>query len=128
MLFIVASVLKLRANDADWEYDPYAFRYDMTVYVALSSIDDKSITDFSEYQIAAFCEEECRGIAEEKVIGEHRYVYLRIRSNKTEGETIHFKVRNATTGKIAKVEETIDFKSQKTVGTRRYLRPSLART
>ena len=116
MLLIVASALKLRANDANWDYDPYAFQYDMTVYVALSSVDDKSMTDASDYQIGAFCEDECRGIAEEKVIGEHRYVYLRIRSNMTEGETIHFRVRNTKTGKIAKVTETIDFKSQQTIG------------
>ncbi|MDD6123457.1 MAG: InlB B-repeat-containing protein [Bacteroidales bacterium] len=116
MLFIMASALNLRANDATWDYNPYAFQYDMTVYVALSSVDDKSITDASDYQIGAFCEDECRGIAEEKVIGEHRYVYLRIRSNMTEGETIHFRVRNTKTGKIAKVTETIDFKSQQTIG------------
>ena len=99
MLLIFASNLKLRANDTNWDYNPYAFQYDMTVYIALSSID-----------------EECRGIAEEKVIGEHKYVYLRIRSNEAEGETIYFKVKNRTTEKVAKVIETIEFKSQQTIG------------
>ena len=116
MLLIFASNLKLRANDTNWDYNPYAFQYDMTVYIALSSIDDKDITDASEYLIAAFCNEECRGIAEEKVIGEHKYVYLRIRSNEAEGETIYFKVKNRTTEKVAKVIETIEFKSQQTIG------------
>ena len=116
MLFIVASALKMRANDANWDYNPYAFQYDMSVYVALSTIDDKSITDASDYQIAAFCGEECRGIAEEKIIGEHKYCYLRIRSNQTDGETINFKVKDASTGKTAKVIETIVFQSQHTIG------------
>ena len=116
MLFIVASALKMRANDANWDYNPYAFQYDMSVYVALSTIDDKSITDASDYQIAAFCGEECRGIAEEKIIGEHKYCYLRIRSNQTDGETINFNVKNASTGKTAKVIETIEFQSQHTIG------------
>lgn len=112
----MTSAVKLRANNADWNFNPYAFQYDMTVYLALSSVDEKSITNTSDYQIAAFYDDECRGLAEEKVIDGHRYVYLRIRSNKTEGETIQLKVRNTTTGKIAKVEETIDFKSQETIG------------
>ena len=116
MLFVVASAFKIRANDANWDYNPYAFQYDMSVYVALSTIDDKSITDASDYQIAAFCGEECRGIAEDKIIGGHKYSYLRVRGNKTEGETINFKVKDATTGKTAKVVETIEFKSQQTIG------------
>ena len=112
----MATALNIRANDADWNFNPYAFQYDMTVYVVLSTVDKKSINDTSEYQIAAFCGDECRGIAEEKAVGEHKYFYLRIRSNKTEGETINFRVRNATTKKIAKVVETIEFKSQQTIG------------
>lgn len=116
MLFIVAFALKLRANETNWDYNPYAFQYDMSVYVALSSVDDKSITDASDYQIAAFCDEDCRGIAEEKIIDEHKYVYLRIRSNKTEGETIHFKIKNRATGKIAVSNESIEFKNQQTIG------------
>ena len=116
MLFIMASALNLRANDATWDYNPYAFQYDMSVYVELASVDGKNITDGSDYQIVAFCDEECRGIAEEKAIEDHKYVYLRIRSNKTEGEIINFRVKNTTTGKVAKVSETIEFKSQQIVG------------
>ena len=116
MLFIMASAHNLRANDATWDYNPYAFQYDMSVYVELASVDGKNITDGSAYQIAAFCDEECRGIAEEKAIEDHKYVYLRIRSNKTEGEIINFRVKNTTTGKVAKVSETIEFKSQQTIG------------
>lgn len=116
MLFIMASALNLRANDETWDYNPYAFQYDMSVYVELASVDGKNITDGSDYQIAAFCDEECRGIAEEKTIEDHKYVYLRIRSNKTEGEIINFRVKNTTTGKVAKVSETIEFKSQQTIG------------
>ena len=116
MLFIMASAHNLRANDATWDYNPYAFQYDMSVYVELASVDGKNITDGSDYQIAAFCDEECRGIAEEKTIEDHKYVYLRIRSNKTEGEIINIRVKNTTTGKVAKVSETIEFKSQQIVG------------
>ena len=116
MLFIMASAHNLRANDATWDYNPYAFQYDMSVYVELASVDGKNITDGSDYQIAAFCDEECRGIAEEKAIEDNKYVYLRIRSNKTEGEIINFRVKNTTTGKVAKVSETIEFKSQQTIG------------
>lgn len=116
MLFIIACTLNLKANNDNWEFNPYAFQYDMSVYLTLSSVDNKSITDISNYQIAAFCNDECRGIAEERVIGEHKYLYLRVRSNSTEGDIINFKVKNRTTEKILKVTETLEFKSQQIIG------------
>lgn len=109
-------VINVRANDVNWDYNPYAYQYDMTVYIALSSIDGNNIEDASDYEIAAFCNQECRGIAETKTSGEHEYVYLRVRSNKENGETISFKVKNNNSGIISSVVETLEFKSQQTIG------------
>ena len=116
LLLVMASAVKLRANDANWDYNPYAFQYDMSVYVELSTIEGMNITDPVDYQIAAFCNDECRGIAEDKTVGEHKYGYLRVRSNKAEGETISFRIRNRTTGRVAVSNETIEFENQKTIG------------
>lgn len=116
MLFVMVSAIKVRANDTSWDYNPYAFQYDMTVYVSLSTIDDKSITDFADYEIAAFCKDECRGIAENKIVGEHKYVYLRVRSNLAAGENISFKIKNRTSGRVAIANETIEFKNEQSIG------------
>lgn len=115
-LLLTVFAVEIRANDVSWDFDPYAYQYDMTVYIALSSVDGEDVDDASDYRIAAFCGDECRGIAENKTSGGHEYVYLRIRSNKAEGETINFKVRNLKDGKVASATETMGFKSQQTTG------------
>ena len=84
LLCLVTSVLQVRAYDISWDFNPYAYQYDMTVYVSLSSIEDEEVTDQTKYQIAAFCGEECRGIAETKKANGNEYLYLRVRSNKSE--------------------------------------------
>ena len=111
----MVSAIKVRANDT-WDYNPYAFQYDMTVYVSLSTIDGKGIADVDDYEIAAFCNDECRGIAENKTVDEHKYVYLRVRSNKVAGETISFKIKNRTSGRVAIADETIEFTNEQTIG------------
>ena len=107
LLCLVTSVLQVRAYDISWDFNPYAYQYDMTVYVSLSSIEDEEVTDQTKYQIAAFCGEECRGIAETKTANEHEYLYLRVRSNKAEGEAINFIIKNRTTGQTFKAAETL---------------------
>ena len=116
LLFVMASAIKVRATDTNWDYNPYAFQYDMAVYVSLSTIDNKIITDVADYEIGAFCNDECRGIAENKTVGEHKYIYLRVRSNKVTGETISFKIKNRTSGRIAIANETIEFKNEQSIG------------
>ena len=116
MFIFMAFSIKAIANEVSWNHNPYAFQYDMTVYIALSTIDGNSVTDAMDYQIGAFCNGECRGIAERKSSGGHDYLYLRIRSNVTGGETISFNVMNLKDGKVAKVNESIEFCSQQTVG------------
>lgn len=116
MLIFVALAMKANANELSWDFNPYAFQYDMTVYVDILSIDGKSVADKSTYQIAAFCNNECRGKAVHKTDGAHPYIYLRVRSNKAEGETISFRVKDVATGKEAFATETITFQSQQTMG------------
>lgn len=116
LLFVMVSAIKVRATDTNWDYNPYAFQYDMAVYVSLSTIDNKIITDVADYEIGAFCNDECRGIAENKTVGEHKYIYLRVRSNKVTGETISFKIKNRTSGRIAIANETIEFKKEQSIG------------
>ena len=101
--------------DVNWNVDPYAFQYDMTVYVGLQ-VNGETITDMSRYTIGAFYQEECRGRVEIKNSAAGSYGYLRVRSNKVSGETITFKVYDKNTGKIVTAENTLYFTSQKVIG------------
>ena len=86
------------ADDGKWDFNPYDFQYDMTAYVNINVDGNGSTTDISRYSVAAFCGEECRGIAEVKKSGETQYGYLRIRSNQESGEQLSFKVYDNDAG------------------------------
>lgn len=89
------------AQDPHWgEVDPHAYHYDMSFFVALQTPDGEAITDFSDYEIAGFMNNECRGVATfltatNQITGESgTYGYLRVRSDKEEefGKPVTFKV------------------------------------
>jgi len=123
IMMFVCLLLPLGAgaqNTPHWTVDPYAFQYDMTAYVSLT-VNGKPETEYADFEVAAFCNGECRGVATIKTAGSgsdtSKYGYLRIRSNQSEGETITFKVYH----KVAKMEIDINevsvaFKSQDVVG------------
>jgi hypothetical protein len=78
-----------------WTIDPHVFQYDMTAYLSLSA-EGVAVTDYSKYEVAAYCGDELRGVGEmmsaEKNGTTYNYVYLRIRSNTSAGDAITFKV------------------------------------
>jgi hypothetical protein len=92
MLFLSLCLsLGARAQDTHWSVNIYDFQYDMTVYLALN-VDGEAVTDYSNYEVAAFCGDACRGVATVQTAEGKSYCYLRIRSNQASGETITFKV------------------------------------
>ena len=104
----------LRAQAQHWQCDPYDWEYDMTAYVTLTA-DGEAVTDYSNYEIAAFCGDECRGVATIQTAEGNSYCYLRIRSNQASGETITFKVYVKDTGREVAVEGTTMTFSSNTV-------------
>lgn len=111
LCLLVASVLGLYAQtNAHWQYDTRGFEYDMAAYFQLGK-DNAVITDYADYEVAAFVGNECRGVAEFLSEDQIQYGYIRIRSNKTTGETVTFKVYQPSTGKTLFVTETIAFES-----------------
>ena len=96
-----------QAQTPQWSVNVYDYRYDMTAYVTLV-VDDQVLTDLSDYEIAAFCDNECRGVDNIETVtqdGQQKsYGHLRIRSNQEQGETITFKVYNKTYGRELSVE------------------------
>lgn len=96
ILMAFAALLSLAANAAepDWSVNANDYQYDMTVFAALS-INGQTVSP-DNYTLAAFCGEECRGIATVANSDGDNYFYLRIRSNVKTGETITFRAYNKT--------------------------------
>ena len=106
------------AQETHWQCNIYDFQYDMTAYLDVT-VDGNVISDYSNYEVAAFCGEECRGIAslEEIPNTEKKYYYLRIRSNQNEGETISFKVYDKAKAKEYSIAaRTVTFSAQSMQG------------
>lgn len=111
LCLLLASVLGTNAQtDSHWQCDIHGFEYDMATYFQLGK-DNAVITDYADYEVAAFVGDECRGVAEFLSEDQIQYGYIRIRSNKTTGETVTFKVYQPSTGKTLFVTETIAFES-----------------
>ncbi|MDE6290997.1 MAG: hypothetical protein K2M16_05650, partial [Muribaculaceae bacterium] len=71
-------------KSGSWSLNPADFRYDMSLYFRLP---DKGLEDLDVYEIAAFIDDNCCGVAErlELTDGES-CLYMRIRSNTAQGE------------------------------------------
>ena len=103
------------AEGVDWNVNIYDFQYDMTAYVDLR-VKNEEVSDLSSYTVAAFYNDECRGITDIREVNGVEYGYLRIRSNTPQGEEISFKVFNHKTLDVATATNTITFKAMDVVG------------
>lgn len=100
LLVLLASVcLSVRAasDDAEWTLDPSNFRYDMSLYF---SIEPESFSDMEKYEVGAFADGECRGLAESLDLPDGALcLYMRIRSN-AESEDVYFLLREKASGEV----------------------------
>lgn len=113
MLMVATTVRGQSASH--WGCDPHAFQYDMTAYLQLKS-GGKVLTDYTDYEIAAFCGEECRGVAtvltvEQPLGGDIKVARIRVRSNTASGDEIRFVIYKKSTGTETFFNETIVFES-----------------
>lgn len=110
---IFFSTAILHAQDSQWSINPYDYEYDMTVYAKLV-YEGTEVKDFSNYEVAAFVDNECRGVGEVQSKDSYTWIYIRVRSNKASGENVTFKVFDKTAGKAftLKTSQTIVFSSQ----------------
>ena len=107
--------VQILASGVDWKVNVYDFQYDMTAYVALH-LEGENVADLSSYTVAAFCDDECRGVMDVRSVDNNEYGYLRIRSNQSKGETITFKVYDPISDRIALSTNQIVFQSQQVIG------------
>ena len=118
-LLLMAAVGTLAQH---WTVNARAWQYDMTAYAQLR-VDGIAVSDYADYEVAAFCGDECRGVAKVlkvAVADEPSALpvfYLRIRSNAAIGDTITFRVYQASTDEETRLEETLAFEAQAVAGT-----------
>ena len=105
-LLMVSSIAK--AQDPHWTYDERSYEYSMTLYVS-ASLYHNDITEFENYEIGAFCGEECRGLLSKQKTGDLVYGYLRVRSNAVNGETVTFKLYDKQNEKVIPCSNTVPF-------------------
>ncbi|MBQ8593010.1 MAG: hypothetical protein IJ467_01780 [Bacteroidaceae bacterium] len=113
LVCLMLPICYVQAQDTHWQCDIYSYQYDMTVYPELQ-LDGQTIKASANYELAAFCGEECRGVATVEIIPgtDKTYYYLRVRSNASEGETITFKFYHTATRQEVTLNESITFESQ----------------
>ena len=114
---LLVSVCAVHAQTTHWQYNPHDYEYDMTAYVSIEQNGAK-IADLSNYEIAAFRGNECRGVAEIIAVGSSQVGYLRIRSNVASGETITFKAYIKDTQEEKRLySDPVSFATNATLGT-----------
>ena len=109
-MLAMAMVAYAEGNESGWTVSPFDYQYDMTVYAQLK-IDDAVVSDYSNYEVAAFVGDECRGVAEVHTQNNSKWLYIRVRSASASGEKISFKMFDKTEGKPKRIAETVDFQS-----------------
>lgn len=96
-------------KSGSWSLNPADFRYDMSLYFRLA---DRSLEDLDDYEIAAFIDDECCGVAEKlELTGGESCLYMRIRSNSAQGDVIGFRMRRkgSDSDVVLKPEDGSDF-------------------
>lgn len=98
---------------ARWQCNVHDYRYDMTMFVGLRLSGSMAVPS-ENCEIAAFCGDECRGVATVETIEgtTQKYYYLRVRSNVADGETITFKCFDTSLQEEITLAETVTFQSQ----------------
>lgn len=117
-VLLLCGVLSLAAHaqGSHWTVDAYNYQYDMTVYYTLTE-NGQPLTAWDGYEVAAFVDDECRGVGTVRTDGGTTYGYLRVRSNQPQGERISFRVYVKDTGRETDLTGvTLTFVSQGAMG------------
>ncbi len=107
-MFITSAIL--HAQDSGWTINPHDYQYDMTLYVQIVS-DGTLVTDLERYEVAAFVDDDCRGVSQVQSQNGFAWFYLRVYSNKATDETLTYKVYDKTNNRFLNVEEKCKFES-----------------
>lgn len=98
---VAANMRKVEDESSPWTCDIYKYPNRMPTIVRLYKADE--VADMNAYDVAAFCDGECRGIG--KVVND--VVMMNVCGEG--GETITFKALDKTTGTIMDIQESVSF-------------------
>lgn len=119
LMLLLLNMVMLHAQDSYWDMDIYRYRYDMSIYAGLN-IDGASVDDYSDYEVAAFVGDECRGVGKIQNSTEngktYSWVNIRARSNSESGETVTFKVYDKAQKRVCQILESVPFENNTVVG------------
>ncbi len=96
ILLLLVSHAARAQNKSGWSCSETGWQYDMTVFAVVAYSNGSPVEEQSNYEVAAFVGDECRGVADIWTAGTSKVFYLRVRSNTTSGENITFKVFDKT--------------------------------
>ena len=108
---LLLSTTFLHAQESGWSVNPHDYQYDMTIYAQLV-VEGQAVSDYENYEVAAFVGDECRAVGEVFSQEGYTWVYLRPRSNAASGETITIKVYDKAKGRAVRINESFSFQSQ----------------
>lgn len=114
MFCLFAYTTFLRAQESGWQLNVRDYQFNMTAYVQLV-VDGTPVEDYSNYELAAFVGDECRGIAVPDSKDGYQWLQLMMYSN-TPNETIGFKVYDKEKARALKINETVTFADMGIVG------------
>ncbi|MDP8220545.1 MAG: T9SS type A sorting domain-containing protein [Candidatus Stygibacter frigidus] len=103
-------------EDTGWKVDPHDYEYNAVI---ISQIFPEKDYNAMDYELAAFCGDECRGIAE---ILDYTSPFggvfhsLMVYSNLQQGEELNFKLYDKVNGRIIAAEEKIAFNTDMVTG------------
>ncbi len=122
IMFLLVPYVNVYADAADpsdpatWIVTPGNYAYDMTM-TAVLYFDLEESTDPND-RIAAFNENDCRGVEFTRTIVEGRYLaYLRIYGDNASGDTITLYIYDASEDEVVEVVEKVSFVPQANYGT-----------
>ena len=111
LVMLLLATTFLRAQESGWSVNPRDYQYDMTIYAQLV-VEGQAVSDYENYEVAAFVGDECRAVGEVFSQEGYTWVYLRPRSNAASGETITIKVYDKAKGRAVRINESFSFQSQ----------------
>ena len=118
-MMMVATTVRSQSV-SHWSCDIHAYQYDMTVYIQLK-YGGKVLSDYSDYEIAAFCGEECRGeatiLTTQQGDVKTSVLRIRVRSNDINGDEITFRAYQKSSTEEMLLEEVLVFESLKVEGS-----------
>lgn len=115
LLSLFTLTTSLFAQGSGWEVNPYDYQYDMTFYLQLSE-DSQPVSDYTSFEVGAFEEGECRGVAEMQEKNGKKWFYLRVYSNNPSSHPLSFRIYDKQVDKTFTVAESQTFTPQGLVG------------